>query len=161
MALTSVHRSPESSRFLHLRGPSSCRYWLALRLNKSRAPIGGIHAIQQCLAFVQDTRLWHAGAANHSRHDRHAVVLRYAPWWLTVAEFGGAHTSFRTAAYSSYLHSACNTALRAPIRCRPLSDNHPARSVRADETGSATPLSPCERMHFLRICSTACESTSL
>eukprot|EP01050_Picozoa_sp_SAG11_P048317 SAG11_NODE_25784_length_354_cov_0.674510_1_plen_105_part_10 len=40
------------------------------------------------LIAPQDTRLWHAGAANHSCHDRHAVLLRYSPWWLTVAEFG-------------------------------------------------------------------------
>ena len=41
---------------------------------------------------MQDTRLWHSGAANQTEHERTAVVCRYAPWWLSGAEFGNLHS---------------------------------------------------------------------
>jgi ectoine hydroxylase-related dioxygenase (phytanoyl-CoA dioxygenase family) len=37
--------------------------------------------------LVQDSRLWHTGGVNTSDAVRTSVVVRYAPWWLSV-EFG-------------------------------------------------------------------------
>ena len=37
---------------------------------------------------MMDTRIWHSNAANLSREPRIALVVRYAPWWLS-AEYGG------------------------------------------------------------------------
>jgi hypothetical protein len=45
---------------------------------------------------MQDTRLWHSGAANQTEHERTAVVCRYAPWWLSGAEFGNLHSGGHT-----------------------------------------------------------------
>jgi hypothetical protein len=39
--------------------------------------------------FIQDTRTWHCQAMhNPSGRTRYAVVNRWAPWWLSVSEFG-------------------------------------------------------------------------
>eukprot|EP01047_Picozoa_sp_COSAG01_P073091 COSAG01_NODE_11810_length_1854_cov_3.327189_2_plen_341_part_01 len=39
--------------------------------------------------FIQDTRCWHCQAShNPSGRTRVAVVTRWAPWWLSVKEFG-------------------------------------------------------------------------
>jgi ectoine hydroxylase-related dioxygenase (phytanoyl-CoA dioxygenase family) len=46
--------------------------------------------------FMQDTRVWHSGAANQSPHERTAVVCRYAPWWLSGNEFGNLHSGGHT-----------------------------------------------------------------
>jgi len=45
--------------------------------------------------FMQDTRVWHSNARNQSEHERTAVVLRYAPWWLSGNEFGQIHSGGR------------------------------------------------------------------
>ena len=37
--------------------------------------------------FIQDTRMWHSSAC-WSPHPRTALVCRFAPWWLSVGEFG-------------------------------------------------------------------------
>src|SRR4051812_24514026 len=34
---------------------------------------------------VLDARLWHPIAPNKSSEDRVAVIVRYAPWWLSLA----------------------------------------------------------------------------
>ena len=44
---------------------------------------------------MQDTRVWHSNARNQSEHERTAVVLRYAPWWLSGNEFGQMHSGGR------------------------------------------------------------------
>lgn len=31
-----------------------------------------------------DSRLWHAVAPNHSKQDRVALIIRFAPWWLNL-----------------------------------------------------------------------------
>ena len=56
----------------------------------ARSPIPGEFQVSGAAGsvFVQDTRLWHAGAPNQSEQPRHAAVCRYAPWWLSVEEFG-------------------------------------------------------------------------
>ena len=41
---------------------------------------------------VIDSRIWHSNAHNPSREDRVAMVVRYAPWWLS-AEYGGRNRS--------------------------------------------------------------------
>ncbi len=59
-----------------------------------RAPIPGEMQVS-CPAgsvYVQDTRTWHAGAANQSQYERTAIVCRYAPWWLSSHEFGNLHS---------------------------------------------------------------------
>ena len=63
-----------------------------------RAPIPGEFQISAPAGsvFMQDTRLWHAGAANQSEHERTAVVCRYAPWWLSGKEFGNKHSGGHT-----------------------------------------------------------------
>jgi ectoine hydroxylase-related dioxygenase (phytanoyl-CoA dioxygenase family) len=56
-----------------------------------RSPIPGELQIR-CPAgstFIQDSRTWHTNGLNYSEAPRHAAVLRYAPWWLSVNEFGG------------------------------------------------------------------------
>ena len=56
-----------------------------------RSPIPGELQIR-CPAgstFIQDSRTWHTNGLNYSQTPRHAAVLRYAPWWLSVNEFGG------------------------------------------------------------------------
>ena len=40
--------------------------------------------------FIQDTRTWHSSAC-WSPRPRTALVVRYAPWWLSVGEFGQVH----------------------------------------------------------------------
>ncbi len=37
--------------------------------------------------FIQDTRTWHSSAC-WSPRPRTALVVRFAPWWLSVGEFG-------------------------------------------------------------------------
>ena len=37
--------------------------------------------------YIQDSRSWHASAMHNTRHDRVAVVNRWAPWWLSVDDF--------------------------------------------------------------------------
>lgn len=45
--------------------------------------------------FIQDTRTWHCSAMhNPSGHTRVAMVNRWSPWWLSVAEFGGLHVGY-------------------------------------------------------------------
>jgi hypothetical protein len=63
-----------------------------------RAPIPGEFQISAPAGsvFMQDTRLWHSGAANQTEHERTAVVCRYAPWWLSGAEFGNLHSGGHT-----------------------------------------------------------------
>ena len=46
--------------------------------------------------FMQDTRIWHSGAINQSKHERTAVVCRYGPWWLSGNEFGNLHSGGHT-----------------------------------------------------------------
>ena len=37
----------------------------------------------------RDTRTWHSWPGHNSAgYTRYAVVNRWAPWWLSVAEFG-------------------------------------------------------------------------
>ena len=84
-----------------------------------RAPIPGEFQVSAPAGsvFMQDTRLWHAGAANQSQHERTAIVCRCkssaaapfassspceeaskpaaapdAPWWLSSHEFGNLHS---------------------------------------------------------------------
>lgn len=63
-----------------------------------RGPADGINVAApipgelQCSAppgsvFIQDTRTWHSSAC-WGRMPRTAMVTRYAPWWLSVSEFG-------------------------------------------------------------------------
>ena len=63
-----------------------------------RAPIPGEFQISAPAGsvFMQDTRLWHSGAANQSEHERTAVVCRYAPWGLSGNEFGNLHSGGHT-----------------------------------------------------------------
>ncbi len=63
-----------------------------------RAPIPGEFQISAPAGsvFMQDTRLWHGGAANQSEHERTTVVCRYAPWWLSGSEFGNLHSGGNT-----------------------------------------------------------------
>ena len=63
-----------------------------------RAPIPGEFQISAPAGsvFMQDTRIWHSGAANQSEHERTAVVCRYAPWWLSGNEFGNLHSGGHT-----------------------------------------------------------------
>ena len=63
-----------------------------------RAPIPGEFQISAPAGsvFMQDTRLWHSNAANQTEHERTAVVCRYAPWWLSGAEFGNLHSGGHT-----------------------------------------------------------------
>jgi ectoine hydroxylase-related dioxygenase (phytanoyl-CoA dioxygenase family) len=46
--------------------------------------------------FMQDTRIWHSGTVNQSKHERTAVVCRYAPWWLSGDEFSNLHSGGHT-----------------------------------------------------------------
>ena len=55
------------------------------------APIAGEIQVEAAAGsvLVQDTRTWHAQAQhNSSGRPRVAVVSRWAPWWLSVREFG-------------------------------------------------------------------------
>jgi len=63
-----------------------------------RGPIPGEFQISAPAGsvFMQDTRIWHSGAANQSEHERTAVVCRYAPWWLSGNEFGNLHSGGHT-----------------------------------------------------------------
>ena len=63
-----------------------------------RAPIPGEFQISAPAGsvFMQDTRIWHSGAANQSEYERTAVVCRYAPWWLSGNEFGNLHSGGHT-----------------------------------------------------------------
>ena len=62
-----------------------------------RAPIPGEFQVSGPAGsvFMQDTRVWHSNARNQSEHERTAVVLRYAPWWLSGNEFGQMHSGGR------------------------------------------------------------------
>ena len=42
--------------------------------------------------YIQDSRSWHASAMHNTRHDRVAVVNRWAPWWLSVDDFAPGDT---------------------------------------------------------------------
>ncbi|MDE0217892.1 MAG: phytanoyl-CoA dioxygenase family protein [Spirochaetaceae bacterium] len=42
--------------------------------------------------YIQDSRSWHASAMHNTRHDRVAVVNRWAPWWLSVDDFAPGNT---------------------------------------------------------------------
>ena len=43
---------------------------------------------------AEDTRCWHCQAMhNFSGRTRYAIVNRWAPWWLSVAEFGNVHSN--------------------------------------------------------------------
>ena len=63
-----------------------------------RAPIPGEFQVSAPAGsvFMQDTRIWHSGAANQSEHERTAVVCRYTPWWLSGNEFGNLHSGGHT-----------------------------------------------------------------
>ena len=63
-----------------------------------QAPIPGEFQISAPAGsvFMQDTRIWHSGAANQSAHERTAVVCRYGPWWLSGNEFGNLHSGGHT-----------------------------------------------------------------
>ena len=42
--------------------------------------------------YIQDSRSWHASAMHNPRHNRVAVVNRWAPWWLAVDDFAPGDT---------------------------------------------------------------------
>ena len=72
-------------------------------LRNPRGPADGIntqapipHNIQVAApagsVLIQDTRCWHCQAMhNFSGRTRYAIVNRWAPWWLSVSEFGRPH----------------------------------------------------------------------
>ena len=71
-----------------------------------RSPIPGELQVS-CPAgstFIQDSRAWHTNGLNHSATPRHAVVLRFAPWWLAVNDFGGGHQPRAVLPSSTQLH---------------------------------------------------------
>ena len=61
--------------------------------------------------YIQDSRSWHASAMHNTRHDRVAVVNRWAPWWLSVDDFAPGDT------YNTNM--VCRPLSRAEYRALP------------------------------------------
>ena len=53
--------------------------------------------------FIQDTRAWHCSAMHVPEGERMAMVNRWAPWGLSVQDFGGGHVGY----VSSHATSCC------------------------------------------------------
>lgn len=100
MALTTVW-------MLSPYGPDSGGTWVVPGTHRNpknpRGPSDGIDEFGPLPGEVQmagdagdvvviDSRIWHSNAHNPSREDRVALVVRYAPWWLS-AEYGGRNRS--------------------------------------------------------------------
>ena len=60
---------------------------------------------------VLDSRLWHSNAHNPSSEDRVAMVVRYAPWWLS-AEYGGRNQAIVPASTYAALPASVQTLFR-------------------------------------------------
>lgn len=85
-------------------GPESAGTWIVpgshLDLRNPRGPADGINVMAPIRGemqieapagsvLIQDTRCWHCQALhNPSGRARIAVVTRWAPWWLSVKDFG-------------------------------------------------------------------------
>ncbi len=61
--------------------------------------------------IVLDSRIWHSQAHNPSSEDRIAMVVRYAPWWLS-AEYGGRNRAIVPATTFAALPAAVRTLFR-------------------------------------------------
>ncbi len=78
-----------------------------------RAPLPGELQLQGDAGgvIVLDSRIWHSQAYNPSSEDRIAMVVRYAPWWLS-AEYGGRNRAVVPASTCAALPAAVRTLFR-------------------------------------------------
>ena len=78
-----------------------------------RAPLPGELQLQGNAGsvIVLDSRIWHSQAYNPSSEDRVAMVVRYAPWWLS-AEYGGRNRAIVPATTCAALPAAVRTLFR-------------------------------------------------
>ena len=78
-----------------------------------RAPLPGEVQLQGDAGsvIVLDSRIWHSQAYNPSAEDRVAMVVRYAPWWLS-AEYGGRNRAVVPASTCAALPAAVRTLFR-------------------------------------------------
>ena len=78
-----------------------------------RAPLPGEGQLQGDAGgvIVLDSRIWHSQAYNPSSEDRIAMVVRYAPWWLS-AEYGGRNRAVVPASTCAALPAAVRTLFR-------------------------------------------------
>jgi ectoine hydroxylase-related dioxygenase (phytanoyl-CoA dioxygenase family) len=52
--------------------------------------------------LVMDARIWHSNAENPDDKPRTAVVVRYAPWWLSLELFGVNQATFQVEVFDAF-----------------------------------------------------------
>ena len=118
--------------------------------------------------YIQDSRSWHASAMHNTRHDRVAVVNRWAPWWLSVDDFAPgdtynvntlcrplSHAEYRAlpAALQPLLRHVCpdeHDTLQQPVLDRAAAAGQCARDAR--ERAREDPASVAGSNANIRVC---------